>query len=105
MLFRSGVLSGRVTENVLARGFAANDQLIVALQDFDRLQQEFSALNNVIAHCAMASSADEHRNHAAYGYEAIADITLADMRERLLNSLQCHEVEFNSRLGVEEKVF
>jgi hypothetical protein len=98
-------VSERVTENVLTRGFAADDQLIVALQDFDRLQQEFTALGDVIAHCATASSVTGNNSPAAYGYEAIDVITLADIREKLLNRLQSHAVEFSPSTGIGEKVF
>jgi hypothetical protein len=98
-------ISGRVTENVMTRGYAADDHLIVALQDFDRLQQEFAALGDVISHCATASSAEGNAGHAAFGYEAIAVITLADLRDRLLNCLRSHTLQFDSSLGLGEQVF
>ncbi len=79
-------ISGRVTENVLQRGQSADHDLIVALQDFDRLQQEFSALSNVISYCASASNADG--NPKASSVEVIAAITLADLKDRLLSRLQ-----------------
>ena len=98
-------ISGRVTDNVLTRGYAADDQLIVALQDFDRLQQEFTALGDVISHCATASSVSGSNGHAAFGYEAIAVITLSDLRDRLLNCLRSHVVQFAPSTGMGEQVF
>src|SRR5262249_8920161 len=46
---------GRVSEMVLTRSGPADRELIVTLQDFDRLQQEFAALVDVISHCAATS--------------------------------------------------
>ena len=98
-------ISGRVTDNVLTRGYAADDQLIVALQDFDRLQQEFTAFGDIISHCASASSVSGSNGHAAFGYEAIAVITLSDLRDKLLNCLQSHVVQFAPSSGTSEQVF
>jgi len=98
-------ISGRVTDNVLMRGYAADDQLIVALQDFDRLLQEFTALSDVISHCASASSVGGSNGHAAFGYEAIAVITLSDLRDRLLNCLRSHVVQFAPSTGQGEQVY
>lgn len=82
---RFGELSGRVTENVLTRGNPADHSLIVALQDFDRLQQEFGALNDVLSRCMEqwggAGVPDNER--LADGSDAIADISLADLKARL----------------------
>src|SRR5260370_10949464 len=46
----------RVSEMVLVRSGPAERDLIVTLQDFDRLQQEFAALVDVMAHCAATTS-------------------------------------------------
>lgn len=82
---RFGELSGRVTENVLTRGNPADHSLIVALQDFDRLQQEFGALNDVLSRCMEQWSGTGIPEHErlADGSDAIADISLADLKARL----------------------
>ena len=98
-------ISGRVTDSVLTRSSATDDHLVVALQDFDRLQQEFTALGDVISHCATAASVVGSDGLAASGYEAIADITLAELRDRMLNSLQGHAVQFAPSSGIGEQVF
>src|SRR5712671_3521647 len=47
--------SGRVAQSVLTRGNPADHELIQALQNFDRIHQEFSAIRHMITHCATAS--------------------------------------------------
>ena len=76
---RFGDVSGKVTETVLGRGDAADAGLIVTLQDFDRLQQEFAALSEVFAHW-MDHWCGGH--HAAHGHDPISGVTLADLKDR-----------------------
>jgi hypothetical protein len=82
---RFGEVSGRVTENVLTRGNPADHSLIVALQDFDRLQQEFGALNDVLSRCMenWSGAGEAGNERLADGSDAIADISLADLKARL----------------------
>ena len=44
--------SGKVTQTVLTRGNPGDYELIEALQNFDRLHQEFSAIKSMITRCA-----------------------------------------------------
>ena len=106
-LGRFETISGGVTEHVLTRGNAADHDLIVALQDFDRLQQEFAALSNVIAHCARVSSNSEasHDDHAALGHAAIASVTLADLKDRLLTSFRSNTADGPEPIAIDEKEF
>ena len=104
-LERFETISSRVTERVLSRGDAADHDLIVALQDFDRLQQEFAALGGVIAHCATVSSnAGSGAAEALRGRAVIADITLSDLKSRFLSHLHDSTFEMVSA-GGDEKVF
>lgn len=80
---RFGNVSGRVTETVLIQGDGADAELIVTLQDFDRLQQEFSALSDVFSHCVEAWTGPAS-GHAKLD-DPIAAITLAELKERLSN--------------------
>lgn len=99
-------ISGRVTENVRTRGNAADHDLIIALQDFDRLQQEFAALGEVISHCAATSDAAWSKGDLhALGYEAINAITLADLKDRLLNCLKINAMMSAPSPGDAEQVF
>ncbi|MGE0563802.1 MAG: hypothetical protein AB7O50_04740 [Pseudolabrys sp.] len=53
-------------------------ELIVAFQEFDRLQQEFAALGNVLAHFAENATADSHNSA-----QAIDAITIGNVKDRL----------------------
>lgn len=75
-------ISGKVSENIMTRGNPADFDLIVALQDFDRLQQEFGALSDVISHCVEVWNV-AGGEHAPFRHDPIAAITLADLKERL----------------------
>ncbi len=75
----------RVTDLVMASGKPSRD-LIVALQSFDRLKQEFEALGEALTRYAGATSStpaggDERTQ---LGQNVISAITVADLKERLL---------------------
>jgi hypothetical protein len=80
---------GRISELVVARTDRPDRELVVTLQDFDRLQQELAALNDVVEYFAATASAgavdiwDEQ-----HGHRAITAITVADLRDRLLDHLR-----------------
>jgi hypothetical protein len=93
-LSRFEAISSQVTDHVLSRGDAEDHKLIVVLQDFDRLQQEFSALGDVISHCAAASSAGQlSDSEASLEHAAIAKITLSDLKARFMRHIQDSELE------------
>jgi hypothetical protein len=83
-LERFEATSGKVTETVLSGGHAEDHDLIVALQDFDRIHQEFSAIKNVISRYVATSV--EHGNTQS-GHDAISAVTLSHLKARLLNCL------------------
>ena len=96
---------GRVSEMVLTRSGAADRELIVTLQDFDRLQQELAALVDVISHCAATSgswSGDSWTDQ--HGRKAVAAITVADLKNRFLRHLDGVISELASD-GTDEVVF
>jgi hypothetical protein len=97
---------GRVSEMVLVRSGPAERDLIVTLQDFDRLQQEFAALVDVIAHCAATSgswSGDSWADH--HGRKAVAAITVADLKDRFLQHLDGASSELAESGSSDEVVF
>src|ERR1700758_1978091 len=69
---------GRITDMVMANG-QAERELIVTLQSFDRLQQEFTALGDALSRYAQVandrSASSEERTRL--GREVIAAITVA----------------------------
>jgi hypothetical protein len=95
----------RVSEMVLTRSGPADRELIVTLQDFDRLQQELAALVDVISHCAATSgswSGDSWTDQ--HGRKAVAAITVADLKHRFLRHLDGAISELASD-GTDEVVF
>jgi len=97
---------GRVSEMVMVRSGPAERELIVTLQDFDRLQQEFAALVDVIAHCAATSgswSGDSWADH--HGRRAVAAITLEDLKQRFLSHLEGEQAELGASETSDDVVF
>jgi hypothetical protein len=84
----------RVTDLVMASGKPSRD-LIVALQSFDRLKQEFEALGEALTRYAEATSStpaggDERTQ---LGRSVISAITVADLKERLLRRFRDETTE------------
>jgi hypothetical protein len=75
----------RITEIAMSRHGRADRELVVALQDFDRLQQEFATLGQILA--KLSIKAEPGAPEAKNGHEAIADISLADLKDRLAHHL------------------
>ncbi len=80
---------GRVTDLVMAVG-RPDREMIVTLQSFDRLKQEFEALGDALTHYAEATNITplDGEEHAQHEQNAIATITVADLKDRLLRRLQ-----------------
>jgi hypothetical protein len=84
---------GTVTDYVMAT--KPNRSVVVVMQSFDRLKQEFEALGEALtryaeAHNAAPLSAGERVQLA---HNVIAGITVHDLKERLLSRLQDDLVE------------
>jgi hypothetical protein len=97
---------GRVSEMVMVRSGPAERELIVTLQDFDRLQQEFAALVDVIAHCAATSgswSGESWADH--HGRKAVAAISLEDLKQRFLSLLEGAPIEIGASETSDDVVF
>jgi hypothetical protein len=81
--------AGRVTDLVMSSG-RPDRELIVTLQTFDRMKQEFEALGEALARYAESTNAlpltGEER--VRLGQDVIAAITVADLKGRLAHSLQ-----------------
>lgn len=89
--------AGRVSDLVTKSGRLDGD-LIVALQNFDRLKQEFEALGSTLARYAESMNvppADgKERGHREH--DAISAITVSDLKDRLLFRLWEHLPEARS---------
>lgn len=81
--------ASRVTNLVMGSG-RPDRELIVTLQSFDRLKQEFEALGDALTRYAGSTNdvplAGEER--AQLGQNVIAAITVHDLKDRLLRRLQ-----------------
>lgn len=80
---------GRVTDMVIASGRPDKD-LVVELQSFDRLKQEFEALGDALTRYAESTNSvpPAGQERAQLGQEVIGAITLAELKDRLLSRLQ-----------------
>jgi hypothetical protein len=80
---------GRVTDLVVGNG-RPDKELIVTLQDFDRLKQEFEALGDALSRYAESTNSvpPAGKERAQLGQDVIATITLAELKSRLMSRLQ-----------------
>ena len=77
--------STRISQRVTAEPRLADRALIVMLQDFDRLQQEFSMVVQVLI-CAAEKSGESWLRRDGSGHpaeDAIAKVSIAELKERL----------------------
>jgi len=106
-VMRFETTTARITENVTTRPDRADRELIVTLQDFDRLQQEFATLAEVLTQAAAKSgeswlrtAADKHPAE-----DAIAAISIADLKDRLMRQLRIALTDLATPPTAEEVVF
>jgi len=80
---------GRVTDLVMGSG-RPDREMIVTLQSFDRLKQEFEALGDALTRYAEATNATPlaGEERAQLEKNVIAAITVADLKDRLVRRLQ-----------------
>lgn len=97
-------VSGRVTDLVIGQCGQAAPDLVVALQDFDRLQQELAALGEALLRYLAATgkvAADKVAADADHA-DVIGGIPLDDVKQRLLRRLQAG---MDMRIDVNEREF
>jgi len=99
---------GRITEIAITRSGRTDRDLVIALQEFDRLQQEFVTLGEILTRiaatpndaCAGGASADQ------LGHEAIiAAISIAELKGRLVHHLSDNMTESSSSQMSDEVEF
>lgn len=97
----------RITEHVMARRNTADRDLIVTLQGFDRMQQEFATIADVLTRAAEKSSESWQRmdgdGHPAQ--DVMAPIVVADLKERLVRRLDTAAMDFAGVPEEAEAVF
>jgi hypothetical protein len=87
---------GRVTDLVTGTG-KPDRELIVTLQAFDRLKQEFEGLGDALSRYADATNAPlTGAERARMQHEVISAITVADLKDRLLRGLQDEQPQIPS---------
>lgn len=87
---RFEAISSGVSDAVMARASMQDRDLIVTLQAFDRLQQEFVAVADVLSRYsgALGDPLSDGSGHARGEEEAIAAIAVSDLKQRLLDHLR-----------------
>jgi len=80
----------KVSEMIVVQPGKAQRDLVVTLQDFDRLQQEFNTLSDILA--CLAAGSDEAQadddNPIHPGHKAVAAISIADLKHRLMREIE-----------------
>ena len=80
---------GRVTDLIMSSG-RPDRELVVTLQSFDRLKQEFEALGDALTRYAESTNTipPDGEERIQLGQEVISAITVADLKHRLLYRLK-----------------
>jgi len=96
-----------ITESVTSRPDAADRELIVTLQAFDRLQQEFMTLVEVLSRAAGKSHESWERVEgcAHPAEDAVAMVSIADVKERLIRQLNYSLIDLSLVPSGDEAIF
>jgi hypothetical protein len=95
---------GQVTDLTIKGPGRSDRELVVALQDFDRLQQEFAALAYLLAKVGAAPEAIATGTLQA-GLDAIADVSIAQLKMRLVEHMAANSAPPDESTDPEEMVF
>jgi hypothetical protein len=99
--------TARITENVTARADRTDRDLVVMLQDFDRLQQQFVTLAELLIRAA-AKSPDSWSRCDGGGHpaeDAVEAISLADVKSRLMRHLNYALIDLSLAPTGDEAVY
>lgn len=95
----------RITDLTTMRERRADRDLVVALQDFDRLQQEFATLSEVLAKLSALSGAGALVNGADPAHPVLAMISIAALKDRLARQLRDLTADLSGSDTSEEVIF
>ena len=79
--------SDRITQLVVARETGNGVDIIVALQEFDRLRQDFDAIEGILAGCAQAMERPATNQPGHPLRDVIAEVPVVDFKNRLARRL------------------
>lgn len=98
--------SAGISAYVASRPNEANRELIVTLQAFDRLNQEFVALAEVLTLAASKSSERWVRGPSGVhpAEDAIATVTISELKERLMRHLGITKVDLTMLVPTGDEV-
>jgi hypothetical protein len=99
--------SDRIAQLVVARESGSGVDIIVALQEFDRLRQDFEAIEGILAGCAQAIERPAATEPGHPLRDVIAEIPVVDFKNRLARRLAWVSQETNNADApfVEEAIF
>jgi hypothetical protein len=99
--------SDRIAQLVVARESGSGVDIIVALQEFDRLRQDFEAIEGILAGCAQAIERPGAGEPGHALRDVIAEIPVVDFKNRLARRLAWVSQEINTAdmPFVEEAIF
>lgn len=97
----------RITDITVHRQGQADRELVVALQDFDRLQQEFATLSEVLTKLSAISGGAPTAHDTVHDtdHEVLAVISVADLKDRLARHLRSLMLDLSASKVSEETVF
>jgi hypothetical protein len=79
--------SDRIAQLVVARETGSGVDIIVALQEFDRLRQDFEAIEGILAGCAQIIEQTASDSARRAFRDVIAEIPVVDFKNRLARRL------------------
>jgi hypothetical protein len=99
--------SDRIAQLVVARETGSGVDIIVALQEFDRLRQDFEAIEGILAGCAQAIERAAANESGRLLRDVIGEIPVVDFKTRFARRLAwvSQEVDAASTAFVEEAIF
>jgi hypothetical protein len=99
--------SDRIAQLVVARGTGTGVDIIVALQEFDRLRQDFDAIEGILAGCARAIERSTTNEPGRPLRDVIAEVPIVDFKNRLARRLSwvSQEADTPEAAFVEEAIF
>ena len=98
--------SAGISQHVANRPNDANRDLIVTLQAFDRLNQEFVALAEILTLAASKSSESWMRTEGGVhpAEDAISSVTISELKERLMRHLGISAIDLTMLVPTGEEV-
>jgi hypothetical protein len=99
--------SDRIAQLVVARETGSGVDIIVALQEFDRLRQDFEAIEGILAGCAQAIERAAANESGRRLRDVIGEIPVVDFKNRFARRLAwvSQEIETADTAFVEEAIF